>query len=97
MIGHNREAGNRLYAIPRIVKGFDDIDKNPRNRTRLKIMACRIADHPRKIRKALSALQRDHIKIWPLIIKTFQSNAHESVLSPYDFIAYVFHHSRLLH
>ena len=76
MIGHNRKAGNRLYAIPRIVKGFDYIDKNPRNRIRFKIMARRIADHPRKIRKALSALDRDHIKIWPLVIKTFQSNAH---------------------
>ena len=74
-----------------VVKGFDDVDKNPRNRIRSKIMARRIADHPRKIRKALSALDRDHIKIWPLVIKTFQSNAHELYQSSFPYQQFLLH------
>ena len=89
----NRKNLARVSSMPgkTITINFYDIDKNPCNRIRFKIMARRIADHPRKIRKALSALQRDHIKIWPLVIKTFQSNAHELYQSSFPCQQFLLH------
>ena len=81
VIGHDREASDRLDAIPRLVKGLDDIDEQPRNRIGLKIMTLLVADHPRKFGKTVGALDRDHIEIRSRIVKTSQPNAHLSFFS----------------
>lgn len=82
MIGHDRKAGNRLNAIPRLMKGLDDVDEKPRRRIGLKIVTRHIANHPGKLGEAARALDRDHIEIRPRVVKTSQSNAHRISTPP---------------